>query len=164
MIDMSIARTLLVITKAGSDDVYRLAVDLKEDTDMHRSIGLAKLDLLEDMLFIQGQRSMDIKGISNTSTIRYDLLNAIKEFSPVAIITSSKYLNINGIEIIRSQFVPKYTHYLVPKLIPIDVAEFIVAEDIKFEAYNDAYIMYEWANVVVHNPDYFVKVTRRNLE
>lgn len=120
----------------------------------------------EDNLFINGNATFNVRGISATKTIRHDLLKAIKEFDPGYIITGSKFLNPPGIKVLRTPFVDQYVHYLVPKGVDPRDAEFVISTDItvqepveekKGKFWNETN---EWIMVELHDPDVFVKVQR----
>lgn len=116
----------------------------------------------EDNIFINGHNALEIKGIKVTKTIRYDLFDAIKEFNPRYIITSSEHLSIEGIEVLKTEAVRQYVHYLVPRHSSQD-AEFVISEDI-YEAVSERYggtdyhELLEFVNPEIHNPDFFIKV------
>jgi hypothetical protein len=125
----------------------------------------------EDALFLLGNEYLgrnfvgDLSGVMSTQTVRHDLLNAIEEFRPNYVITSSIGLNLKNVEIYKCDLVPQYVHYLGIK--DKSIAEFIISEDITEEEYpTDSsgkiwHELHEWVTVEVHKPDSFVKVSRK---
>jgi hypothetical protein len=140
----------------------------KESFLRKREIAIGYIYQKEDDLFINGEQFVSVSGISSTKTIRYDLLTAIKEFNPSAIITSSKFLNIPNISIFRNSSIPRYVHYLIPKELKSSDAEFVISEDIEmeetFDQSNDTVWngIREWVAIEIHNPNVFIKVIRRS--
>jgi len=165
-------------TKAKMYEVFQIASGfISNKTDKNtkkqkdnflrkKEIAIGYIYQKEDDLFINGQQFVGVSGISVTKTVRYDLLNAIKEFNPSAIITSSKILNIPNIHIFRNSSIPRYVHYLIPKELKSSDAEFIISEDIgmeeTFDQSNDTVWngIREWVAIEIHNPDVFIKVER----
>jgi len=129
---------------------------------------------LEDTWFVDKIKIGDDKNlvsISDTKTVRYDLLKALKEFAPCCIITSSKWLNPVGFDVFECPYVEKNVHYLVPigkdSKVDRSVAEFIISKDINEWKGNEKvggntrYELSEWIAVEVKNPNKFVKVCRK---
>jgi hypothetical protein len=148
-------------------DLYQVAEGwYKKDNDSkERNIARENIRNVEEHWMIHGIEDLNIIGINSTNTIRHDLLNAIGEFKPDFIITSSTYLDIKDIDIYYSAYVPEKVSFLGvrdPK-----IAEFVISEDIHV---TDDYIrekdgrqwveMKEWVCIEIHEPDAFVKVCR----
>lgn len=136
---------------------------IDNDTKLHT---IGRIHNSEDNAFINGNKYFNITGISETKTIRHDLLNAIKEFNAKYIITSSKYLNPTGVTVFRWPELDQHVHYLVPDGITKDDAEFVISADIIEEFFDYHYKQFwhdihEWVKIAVYNPDFFVKVCRK---
>lgn len=195
--DQSIARSILPLRSTSSDSEHDLSFasswmsrnkelewnDPNAINKDEQQYAIRQIHKGEDYSFINGYewseiysidgknseyRIKSINGICATNTIRYDLLNAIKEFDVKYIITSSKYLNPRGVKVFRCNYIDKNTHYLVPNGMTEKDAEMIVREDIHEKVYNIQYrenwydhYLYDVIDIEVYNPDFFVKVCRR---
>jgi hypothetical protein len=141
----------------------------KDDiADREKEIAKRNIFSLEDHCFICGESSLGLIGIDSTKTIRTDLYNTIKEFSPCSIITSSRWLDPCGIDVHYCPYIPKYEHYIIPakSMLDPEVAEFVISEDLHEESPylgEDGkwwHCISEWATVEIHKPDEFVRVCR----
>ena len=140
-------------------EIFQIATFYEEDSEVLDRVARHKICEAEDYYFIKGDITLGITGLEQTDTVRYDLLNAIKEFKPAYIITSSKYLNIPGITVLRSPYVNQYEHFLLPE----HIGEFVVSEPLVNELMdNGTHYIHEWVAIELHDPNYAVKVCRRH--
>lgn len=129
-------------------NIYQFATTYEGNSKTSAKVAENKIFGAEDFYFINGDTNLGITGLKQTDNIRYDLLNAIKEFKPAYIVTSSKYLNIPGITILKSPYVNRYEHFLLPER----VGEFVVADPLKDELLSDGkHYMHEWVAIELHD-------------
>lgn len=174
--DQSIVRTVLPVIRNSelkNDPLVLQIADgwisnnsfLELDTLDNKDYIIGRIYKTEDNAFINGNDVLGIVGINTTKTIRHDLLNAIKEFNPEYIITSSKYLNPRGMKVFRWPELDKNVHYLIPKGITNKEAEFIISEEMT-ETFSDYHYkqywheLHEWVKFGIYKPDFFVKVCK----
>ena len=149
-------------------EIIQIAAGYDEDeigTTFSDDICKSKISTSEEFVFINGDEINDIKGITSTTTIRNNLLEAINEFNPTHIITSCQGLDIpddSNIKVVRSRFIDSCfplnkVHFLYRKN-PL-TAEFVIQKDLHKDKILDNFVQWqECVAIEIHDPNAFIKV------